>query len=169
MKKPLMTALAIALAILSLTGIVLYKKYYDETYTFSGLGEIYEARRNSWEAQRQRRMFFEPGNQPPLEETAHMPTHKFRFATTLVDRTFFSMELTFRFADTSGVTELKKKTDRIHHALNIAISPYAREDLEGNETRVLALTDTILNRFLRSEIRHLYLTGYTLRGGLQKE
>lgn len=165
MKKPLVITLGVVLVLILIIGLALYKPYYDQKHTFSGLGKIYEARRGSWEAQRQRRMFFEPGSQPPIEETAHMASYTFRFATTLVDQSFFGLELTFRFADSSGITEIRQKSERIHHALTIALSAYTREDLEGNETRVLALTDSILNRYLQSEIRFLYLTGYTLSGG----
>ncbi|TYT74947.1 flagellar basal body-associated FliL family protein [Desulfobotulus mexicanus] len=165
MKKQIQIGIGVAVLLLIIIGLALYKPYYDKKYQFSGLGEIYEARRGNWEAQQQRRMFFEPGKQPPLEETAHLPSYEFRFATNLADRSFMAMELTFRFKNSSGITEIRRKSDRIRHALTIALSPYTRADLENNEGRVLAVTDTILNRYIESEIQHLYLTDYRLSGG----
>ncbi|MCW7754480.1 hypothetical protein OOT00_10835 [Desulfobotulus sp. H1] len=166
MKTYLSIGIGAAILAAVVIGLALYKPYYDKKYTFSGLGEIYQARRGSWEAQQQQRMFFEPGIQPPLEETAHLPSYQFRFATNLADQSFLSMQLTFRFKDSNGITDIRKRSDRIHHALTIALSSYTRHDLEGHEDRVMALTTSILNRYLTTEVAYLYLTAFTLSGGM---
>lgn len=144
--------------------MILYKRYYDNKYEFEGLGNIYQARRGAWEENRERRLFFDPANQPPLAETAHLPTYRIRFATNLADGAYFQIQLTMRFATSDGIVEARKKSQRIDHALYLAFAAYTKSEFEGegNQDRAMVLVDRIIDKYIRSEVRHIYLTEYVL-------
>ena len=159
--------LGILLVLVAVGSMVRYKRHYDATYTFKGLGEIYRDRSGETG---EKRMFFKNEPPPPMEETASLPTFEMPYVTTLADRGSLRFLITFRTRTERDVKRLRDREERLRHAMDIIFSRYVTRELVGEVGRKRAeqVVDRVFSKYGHARIRHAYVTRMRARGGRQE-
>jgi flagellar basal body-associated protein FliL len=157
-------SVTIVISILIAFGAFIYNKYYQETYQFQGLGEVYKSRQQQFKRYNERKLTFGNKANPPKTKVKKFPSYKVRFATNLSDGAYLTLSLDFRFSNEEGIEEIRRKWERISFASSLALSPYSGEELnKGSRDEVLVIIENQIMKRVFSKIEYIYLDNFHLR------
>ncbi|MDY0132092.1 MAG: hypothetical protein RBR53_05425 [Desulforegulaceae bacterium] len=164
-KKNYIKFIIVAVLISALSiGALIYNEYYQKQFQFQGLGEIYQARKSQSKMFVERKLTENNKGNPSKEEIKNLPSFKTRFATSLADGSYLSISLDFRFSNSEGIKEIRRKWERIAYASSIAVSPYSGIEIkESRKDEILVIIENQIRKRIFSNLEYIYIDEFILR------
>lgn len=88
-------------------------------------------------------------------------TYEFAFSTTLMDKSFFSVEMDVIFIGREGLMEIAKKEDKIQHAFTIVFNPRVASQIKTKKKLPITLKK-IFKSQLDNKVKDIHITKYVL-------
>jgi flagellar basal body-associated protein FliL len=163
-KKYIKYIIITALLIFITASGLIYHQYYQTKFKFKGLGDIYQTRNRQYRLFTERKITENNKGNPSKEEIKNLPSFKTRFSTSLSDGSYLSISFDFRFSDSDGIKEMRRKWERISFAASIAVSPYSGKEIStGSKDEILVIIENQIRKRIFSNIEYIYIDEFTLR------